>query len=33
MGGTDLLGMVLGLGLVVALLAYLAYVLVHPERF
>lgn len=31
--GIDLLGMALGGALVVALLAYLATVLVHPERF
>lgn len=33
MTGTDLLGIALGCGLIVALLAYLGYVLVHPERF
>lgn len=33
MTGTDLFGIALGLGLIVALLVYLAIVLVHPERF
>lgn len=33
MTGTDVLGIALGCGLLVALLVYLAYVLVHPERF
>lgn len=33
MSGTDLLGIGLGGALVVALLLYLAWVLVHPERF
>lgn len=33
MSGTDLFGISLGGALVVALLLYLAWVLVHPERF
>jgi len=33
MTGVDVLGIALGGGLIVALLVYLAYVLVHPERF
>lgn len=33
MSGMDLLGIALGGALIVGLLAYLGYVLIHPERF
>lgn len=33
MSGMDLFGIALGCAVIIGLLAYLGYVLIHPERF